>query len=240
MPITEDTGFTREEVGLALRNPGMPLEALRRPITPIGMHYVLVHFDVPDLDAAASSSWSTAACATPLTLTLDELRARPAVTMPVMMECAGSGRAHLARARVGALARRGDRLRRVDRHAAAGRPRGRRPARRRRGAPLHRPRPRHRPGRRAGLPAQPHGRGGHGRRRPARLRDERRSRCRPRTASRCASSSPSGTGWPRSSGCARSPPSRSRSRASSRRCSTATAARRTSRERRSRASSRAR
>ena len=51
MAITDDIGFTREEVGLALRNPGMPLEALRRPITPIGMHYVLVHFDVPDLDA---------------------------------------------------------------------------------------------------------------------------------------------------------------------------------------------
>ena len=32
----------------------------------------------------------------PLSLTLDELRARPAVTMAVMMECAGSGRAHLA------------------------------------------------------------------------------------------------------------------------------------------------
>src|SRR6185437_11225532 len=53
MPITDDAGFTRDEVGLALRNPGMPLEALRRPITPIGMHYVLIHFDVPDLDAAA-------------------------------------------------------------------------------------------------------------------------------------------------------------------------------------------
>ena len=52
MAITDDIEFTREEVGLALRNPGMPLEALRRPITPIGMHYVLVHFDVPDIDAA--------------------------------------------------------------------------------------------------------------------------------------------------------------------------------------------
>src|SRR3954447_6128385 len=53
MPITDDAGFTRDEVGLALRNPGMPLEALRRPLTPIGMHYVLIHFDVPELDAAA-------------------------------------------------------------------------------------------------------------------------------------------------------------------------------------------
>ena len=96
MPITDDAGFTRDEVGLALRNPGMPLEALRRPITPIGMHYVLIHFDVPDLDAAVFELVVDGRVRAPLTLTLDELRARPAVTMAVMMECAGSGRAHLA------------------------------------------------------------------------------------------------------------------------------------------------
>ena len=96
MPITDDAGFTRDEVGLALRNPGMPLEALRRPITPIGMHYVLIHFDVPDLDAEAFELVVDGLVRTPLSLTLEELRARPAVTMAVMMECAGSGRAHLA------------------------------------------------------------------------------------------------------------------------------------------------
>ena len=96
MAITDDIDFTREEVGLALRNPGMPLEALRRPITPIGMHYVLVHFDVPDIDAATFELVVDGRVRSPLTLSLDELRARPAVTMAVMMECAGSGRAHLA------------------------------------------------------------------------------------------------------------------------------------------------
>ena len=50
MPVTESSEFSREEVALALRNPGMPLEALRHDVTPIGMHYVLVHFDVPVLD----------------------------------------------------------------------------------------------------------------------------------------------------------------------------------------------
>jgi DMSO/TMAO reductase YedYZ molybdopterin-dependent catalytic subunit len=34
--------------------------------------------------------------AEPLTLTVEDLRSQPAVSMPVMMECAGSGRAHLA------------------------------------------------------------------------------------------------------------------------------------------------
>src|SRR2546423_15417602 len=96
MPIATSTEFTREEVGLALRNPGMPLEALRRPITPIGMHYVLIHFDVPDLDAAAFELVVDGRVRTSLSLTLDELRARPAVTMAVMMECAGSGPAHRA------------------------------------------------------------------------------------------------------------------------------------------------
>jgi sulfane dehydrogenase subunit SoxC len=96
MPIATSTEFTREEVALALRNPGMPLEALRRDITPIGMHYVLVHFDIPDVDAASFELAIDGRVRTPATLTLEDLRARPAVSIPVMMECAGSGRAHLA------------------------------------------------------------------------------------------------------------------------------------------------
>ncbi len=96
MPVTNSTEFSREEVGLALRNPGMPLEALRRPITPIGMHYVLVHFDIPDVDPATFELVVEGLVRNPAALTLEELRARPAVSMPVMMECAGGGRAHLA------------------------------------------------------------------------------------------------------------------------------------------------
>jgi DMSO/TMAO reductase YedYZ molybdopterin-dependent catalytic subunit len=93
---TAGPGFTREEVGLALRNPGMPLEALRRPITPIGMHYVLIHFDVPDVDPATFELIVDGRVRRRAALSLEALRARPAVTMAVMMECAGSGRAHLA------------------------------------------------------------------------------------------------------------------------------------------------
>jgi DMSO/TMAO reductase YedYZ molybdopterin-dependent catalytic subunit len=96
MAVTENPQFTREEVGLALRNPGMPLEALRRPVTPAGMHYVLVHFDVPDLDAAAYALRVDGLVREPLSLTLDDLRARPAVTVPIVMECAGAGRARLS------------------------------------------------------------------------------------------------------------------------------------------------
>jgi sulfane dehydrogenase subunit SoxC len=93
---TTSTEFTREEVRLALRNPGMPLEALRRPITPIAMHYVLIHFDVPDVDPATFELIVDGRVRRTMALSLEALRARPAVTMAVMMECAGSGRAHLA------------------------------------------------------------------------------------------------------------------------------------------------
>ena len=56
-----ETGFTREEVRLALRNPGMPLEGLRHATTPVGMHYVLVHFDITRLfDIFRSESFKAA------------------------------------------------------------------------------------------------------------------------------------------------------------------------------------
>ena len=42
-----------EELQLAARNHGMPLEALRHEITPIGLHYLLTHYDIPVVDPAA-------------------------------------------------------------------------------------------------------------------------------------------------------------------------------------------
>ena len=36
-----------EELQLAARNHGMPLEALRYPVTPVGLHYLLIHYDIP-------------------------------------------------------------------------------------------------------------------------------------------------------------------------------------------------
>ncbi len=85
--------FTREEVALALRNRGLPLEGLRYPITPSGMHYLLVHFDVPYVDAKGYRLHVGGLVGREISLSLDEIKARPAVTMPVTMECAGNGRA---------------------------------------------------------------------------------------------------------------------------------------------------
>jgi sulfane dehydrogenase subunit SoxC len=83
-------GITLEELRLAARNHGMPLEALRWPVTPLGLHYLLVHFDIPAIDAAA---WRLRVGERELRL--DELKALPYVRVPVTMECAGNGRARL-------------------------------------------------------------------------------------------------------------------------------------------------
>lgn len=87
--------ISAEELALATRNHGMPLEAMRYDITPIGLHYLLVHYDIPTTDA---ESWHVAISghvARPMTLTLDQLRRRPSRTVRVTMECAGNGRARL-------------------------------------------------------------------------------------------------------------------------------------------------
>jgi sulfane dehydrogenase subunit SoxC len=88
--------LTREELQLAARNHGMPLEALRWPITPLGLHYLLIHYDIPVVDPASWRLELGGEVERPQSLSLDELRARPAVTAAVTMECAGNGRALLS------------------------------------------------------------------------------------------------------------------------------------------------
>ena len=43
-------GITVEELRLAARNHALPLEALRHELTPLGLHYLLIHFDIPHVD----------------------------------------------------------------------------------------------------------------------------------------------------------------------------------------------
>jgi DMSO/TMAO reductase YedYZ molybdopterin-dependent catalytic subunit len=87
--------LTREELQLAARNRGMPLEALRYDITPTGLHYLLVHFDIPMIDAARWRLRIGGEVMRELVLSLPELRSRRHVSMPVTLECAGNGRALL-------------------------------------------------------------------------------------------------------------------------------------------------
>ena len=81
-----------EELALANRNSGLFLEAMHHDITPAGMHYLLVHFDVPHLSAADWRLSISGLVGEPLSLALDDITALPAVTMPVTLECAGNGR----------------------------------------------------------------------------------------------------------------------------------------------------
>ncbi|GIF99164.1 hypothetical protein Cci01nite_42580 [Catellatospora citrea] len=90
-----DEGISAEELALAARNHGMPLEALRYDVTPAGLHYLLIHYDIP---YAEEGSWQIAVGGLvdrPVTLDPAALRAMPARTVRVTMECAGNGRARL-------------------------------------------------------------------------------------------------------------------------------------------------
>jgi DMSO/TMAO reductase YedYZ molybdopterin-dependent catalytic subunit len=91
--VTESTAITLEELQLAARNHALPLEALRQPITPVGLHYLLTHFDIPFVDADSWRLEIGGLVDRPLTVSLDDVKARPARTLAVTLECAGNGRA---------------------------------------------------------------------------------------------------------------------------------------------------
>jgi DMSO/TMAO reductase YedYZ molybdopterin-dependent catalytic subunit len=87
--------LTFEELQLAGRNRGMPLEALRYDITPAGLHYLLIHFDIPAVDAGAWRLNVGGRVRNSLELGLDDIRAMPRQSLVVTLECAGNGRARL-------------------------------------------------------------------------------------------------------------------------------------------------
>ena len=88
-------GITMEELQLAARNHGMPLEALRYDVTPLGLHYLLIHFDIPEADERTWRLEVGGHVRAPLAPSMEDLRRRPTVTTPVTLECAGNGRARL-------------------------------------------------------------------------------------------------------------------------------------------------
>ena len=94
--MTEPNDITVDELVLAGRNHSMPLEMLRHDVTPAGLHYLLIHFDVPYTDGEGWRVEVGGHVRTPLTLDLETIRSLPAVTHQVAMECAGNGRARLA------------------------------------------------------------------------------------------------------------------------------------------------
>ena len=86
--------FSREEVRLANRNPGIALEMLTHDITPMGMHYQLNHFDIPVIDGDSWSLPVTGLVENPLSLDLGSFKKLSKHDQTVTLECAGNGRAH--------------------------------------------------------------------------------------------------------------------------------------------------
>lgn len=71
-----------------------PVSLLDSSITPVEHFYVRSHLPVPPtLDAAAWTLQVEGEVATPLTLSMDEIRRMPATSLTVTLECAGNGRA---------------------------------------------------------------------------------------------------------------------------------------------------
>ena len=95
MQEESNAGVTMEELQLAARNHGMPLEALRYPVTPTGLHYLLVHYDIPAVEPGDWRLTIRGRVRRVLSLRLEELRHMPPLEVAVTMECAGNGRAHL-------------------------------------------------------------------------------------------------------------------------------------------------
>ena len=85
--VTSDPRFYREELALAFRNRGMPLEGLRYDVTPTGMHYLLMHFDIPEVDGEAWSLKVGGLVNQPVNVSIDEIRKLPSRTEVVTMEC---------------------------------------------------------------------------------------------------------------------------------------------------------
>ena len=95
-PVFGEPGrLSYEELRLAARNHGMPLEALAYPVTPTGLHYLLTHYDVPAVDPDTWQLEIGGAVERPLRATLADLRGRTLQRVTVTMECAGNGRALL-------------------------------------------------------------------------------------------------------------------------------------------------
>lgn len=92
-PPQEDwRDFSASEVELAFRCHGMQAEFLREPITPLGAHFLLIHFDVPRLDARGYSVALGGHVRRPHRVALGELQRRHVLSQAVTLECAGTGR----------------------------------------------------------------------------------------------------------------------------------------------------
>lgn len=91
-PQADWRDFSASEVQLAFRCHGMQAEFLREPVTPLGAHFLLIHFDVPRLSAQDYAIELGGRVRHPRRVPLRELQERRVLTQAVTLECAGTGR----------------------------------------------------------------------------------------------------------------------------------------------------
>src|SRR6478735_10884396 len=92
MAATDDLEHARAALRMinpAPYNAEAPPDALRGEITPTDLHYVRSNFALPKHNGTLEIA---GAVERPLVLTLDDLRAMPAIDRSVTLECAGNGR----------------------------------------------------------------------------------------------------------------------------------------------------
>src|SRR2546428_8308571 len=88
-PFTRKTlrmAISLEELQLAARNHGIPLEALRYDVTPVGLHYLLTHYDIPVVDPESWRLEVGGEVERPFSLSLFDIRARDAVTLHLTLQ----------------------------------------------------------------------------------------------------------------------------------------------------------
>jgi sulfane dehydrogenase subunit SoxC len=64
-------------------------------VTPAGLHYLLIHYDIPEVDETSWRLTVGGLVERELSLSLEDLRRRSTRTLAVTLECAGNGRAQL-------------------------------------------------------------------------------------------------------------------------------------------------
>jgi len=68
---------------------------MRYDVTPPGLHYLLIHYDIPAVDPATWRLRIDGRVRFPASWDLEAIKAQPSRTVRVTMECAGNGRARL-------------------------------------------------------------------------------------------------------------------------------------------------
>jgi DMSO/TMAO reductase YedYZ molybdopterin-dependent catalytic subunit len=86
----------RQVVGEDPFNASTPIEALREELTPVALHYVRNHFDVPCVEEP--EKWVLrvgGAVESPFAIALSELQRLPHKSLAITLECAGNGRTRM-------------------------------------------------------------------------------------------------------------------------------------------------